>query len=40
VNAALLENASPQCRLAFQRVLIATLIERLVDTTEALAAKS
>jgi hypothetical protein len=39
VNAALLETASPQRRLDFQRVLIGTLIERRVDPPEALAAK-
>jgi len=37
VNAALLENASPACQIAFQRVFISTLVERLVQTTEALA---
>jgi hypothetical protein len=37
VNAALLENASKDCQIAFQRVFISTLVERLVDTTEALA---
>lgn len=40
LNAASLESASPQCQLDFQRVLISTLIERLVDTTEALAARA
>jgi CRP-like cAMP-binding protein len=39
VNAQLMERASQQCQLAFQRVLIATLIERLVDTTQALATR-
>jgi CRP-like cAMP-binding protein len=37
VNAALLENASERCQIDFQRVFIRTLIQRLVDTTEALS---
>ena len=39
VNADLMQSASQQCQLAFQRVLISTLIERLVDTTQALTAR-
>ena len=37
VNAELLQNASPACQIAFQRVFISTLVERLVQTTETLA---
>ena len=36
VNAALLQNASHACQIAFQRVFIRTLVDRLVQTTEAL----
>ena len=38
INARELDRASASCQLQFQRVFIGTLIERLVQTTEALAA--
>jgi CRP-like cAMP-binding protein len=37
VDAALLDDASSECRVALQRALITTLVERLADTAAALA---